>query len=105
MGREGERRSFGTLFFTRVHTHIAASIDTDRAMYGWMDVCARTNDIPEERCIVHPLWHEMALVHELLSEGVEGMLLARGKVAQPAWQGLVVGVGDALGERADAGGF
>lgn len=70
-----------------------------------MEVCARTNDAPEERGVVHPLGNEMALIHELSLEGVERMLLARCEVAQPAWERLVVGVGDALGEGADAGRF
>lgn len=45
----------------------------------------------------------MAFVDELSLEGIEGMLLGRCEVAQPAWQRLVVGVSDALGEGADAG--
>lgn len=47
----------------------------------------------------------MALVDELSFEGVEGMLLSGCQVAETTWERLVVGVGDAFWEGADAGRF
>jgi hypothetical protein len=61
--------------------------------------------VPEERCVVHPLWHEMVLVLELSLEGVESMLLGECEVAEVTWEWLVVGVGDVFvfWEGADGG--
>lgn len=89
-------------FSTRVHR--TSFIDIDRNMYE-CEGARNPADVPEEGSVVHPLWHEMTPRHELLPEGVEGVLLAGREVTDSTWQRFVVGVGDALGEGADAGGF
>lgn len=72
-------------------------------VYGWIDGCARTNDVPEEISVVHPFWNEMALFLELTFDAVEDMLLAWVEVSEPTWERLVVWVCDALWEGTDAG--
>ena len=61
-------------------------------------------DAPEERRVVHAVGDEGALCLELLLEGVERVLLGDGEVAEAAGERLVVGVGDAVGERGRARG-
>ena len=60
---------------------------------------------PEEHGVVHALGDEPALVLDLLAEGVEGSLLALGEVTEAAWGWPVIGVGDACGHGARAGGL
>lgn len=96
-GANGGERQWAVLVF--------GTIGIDRTKYGRIDVCARTNDAPEEGGVVHSLGNEMALALELSFESVECMLLAGCEVAQSAWERLVIGVGDAFGQGTGAGRF
>lgn len=87
-------------FSRRVHAPADISCTLERASAARAQTHA-----PEQHGVVHPLWHKMPLVLQLLPQFIQRMLLGHGEVAEAPWRGAVVGICDALWHRAGAGGL